>query len=306
VTDTNHKFCQSCSAELHHSIRICPTCGSKKFADAPPQTPAIAPVEYSPSDGPPPRGLASRSEKPEIPVNRKTSLAAALAVGAITIGLVWGGTLGSDQRLLQGAIAAQELAVKGFLRREIDLTGPEIYQIALPSFVSLVFETPIGDVQGSGFIVGPDLVATNWHVVEDAIEGCAFFLASLECFEFSSVVAFDRNADLALVRVLLPDTPPLILAQSGRLEIGEPLFALSSPLGIEAIFVTGILSAVRPDAGTEILIHSIPISPGSSGGPIFNKQGRVVGIASGGFSEGQNLNVAVRSESLFRLLAKQL
>jgi S1-C subfamily serine protease len=88
---------------------------------------------------------------------------------------------------------------------------------------------------------------------------------------------------------------PLRLGDSDRLQVGEEVVAIGNPLSLESTVSSGIVSAIRPTEvqGHKFLQITAPISPGSSGGPLFNMAGEVVGITTSRMKEGQNLNFAI-------------
>jgi hypothetical protein len=117
-------------------------------------------------------------------------------------------------------------------------------------------------------------------------------------------VAVDRHADLALLKVN-SSAPPLALGPNASPAIGDNVFVVGNPLGLEGTFSAGIISGIRRTEENSILQMTAPISPGSSGGPVMNASGAVIGIAVATFQDGQNLNLAVPVSYLSRLLASQ-
>jgi hypothetical protein len=158
---------------------------------------------------------------------------------------------------------------------------------------------------GSGFFVRPDVVATNYHVIEGAVDGFAKVLGNSSIYHIESVVGVDQANDLALLKLKGVTGKPLTLADISKIEVGEEIFALGNPKGLEGTISPGIISGSSlRRAGNESLIQiTAPISPGSSGGPVVNKRGEVIGIAVASLKDGQNLNFAVPSSYLALLLA---
>lgn len=164
---------------------------------------------------------------------------------------------------------------------------------------------------GTGFLVKPGIVATNHHVVS-AAHRVAVTLSRGETANAEGVIAEDGEADLALLRVPGLDARPLRLAASDTVEPGDRVVVLGNPLGLAGTVSEGIVAALRPNGlgpevrgfeNTPLLQITAPISPGSSGSPVLDAQGRVVGVAVSQFLFGQNLNFAVPSNSLSLLLA---
>ena len=142
---------------------------------------------------------------------------------------------------------------------------------------------------GTGFLVAPKTLITNAHVVEAGDPVLAVGPVRLPL----KVVRVDKKNDLALLSVDANLTSrPLPLA-AAELSPGEQIFAIGSPEGLEKTISQGIVSAVRKGDSRDLIQITSPISHGSSGGPILNSRGEVVGVAVGMLQDGQNLNFAV-------------
>jgi tetratricopeptide (TPR) repeat protein len=159
--------------------------------------------------------------------------------------------------------------------------------------------------QGSGFFISREGdVITNRHVLEGAIRADIKTTGG-KVYPVKQVVAEDTEGDIVRVSV---DTPPGIaspLKISGSLPSeGERILVIGSPLGLEQTISDGIVSAIReiPGHGKVVQITA-PISSGSSGSPVVNTKGEVVGIATFLVREGQNLNFAIPQERLAKLSA---
>lgn len=118
----------------------------------------------------------------------------------------------------------------------------------------------------------------------------------------SYLVASD--SDLAILKLSGSGFAHSELGQSEALAIGERIFVISNPLGLQGTVTEGLVSAVREIRGAKMLQISAPISPGSSGGPVFDQQARVVGIATASFEGAQNLNLAIPSSTIQSLLER--
>lgn len=162
-----------------------------------------------------------------------------------------------------------------------------------------------GSSFGSGFFMNSNTVVTCFHVVKGS-ERIKLKSPVWEG-EATSVSAWDEAADVAILRVQ-PVAAGLGLKLSSRpLPVGSRLMAVTSPLGLENTFSEGVLSAIR--AKPRVLLQfTAPVSPGSSGGPVLNSSGEVVGIVANlltvlenGRTYGQNLNFAVPSVTIQRI-----
>lgn len=184
-------------------------------------------------------------------------------------------------------------------------TARKVAQTSFPSVVLLVMEDhrgqPIG--LGSGFFVAPDTVATNAHVVQGAARAYARRIGDKIKYDVKSIVALDEARDLALLQLENVVGTPLKVGDSDRLAVGDEVFVVGNPQGLEGTFSQGIVSGLRDVSGTTLLQITAPISPGSSGGPVLNSQAEVVGVAVATFRGGQNLNFAVPVKYLAALMA---
>lgn len=170
----------------------------------------------------------------------------------------------------------------------------EIASRANPATVTILALSATGDTlgQGSGFVVSPDgTVVTNWHVIESA-DRAIVRLASGEIYDRVQYLDALPEADVALVQIAGYSLDHLE-GSSAVPNPGDPVVVIGSPLGLSNSVSDGIVSAVRMLGGKQILQITAPISPGSSGGPVLDRNGRVVGIATAFLPEGQGLNFAV-------------
>ncbi len=160
---------------------------------------------------------------------------------------------------------------------------------------------PIG--QGSGFFIdNKGSLITNHHVIEGAYSATIKTSAGKE-YPVQGIVAKDIEADIAKLIVNLPDANIIFLNLSVNVPSeGEDIVVIGNPLGLESTVSTGIVSAVRDiPAFGKILQITAPISPGSSGSPVINSKGEVIGIATLVVTEGQNLNFAIPSDKIIAL-----
>ena len=153
---------------------------------------------------------------------------------------------------------------------------------------------------GSGFFVRPDLIATNYHVIEDAASGTAKPCGLPTAYKIKSAEGVDKENDLVLLRVEDVRIEPLPLGDSDMVQVGEQVYVTGNPIGLEGTFSGGLISA-QPTQ--QRLQTSAPISSGSSGGPMVNSRGEVIGVVAAGIPDGQNLNFAIPSNLLKKLLS---
>ena len=165
-------------------------------------------------------------------------------------------------------------------------TAQEIAKKAFSSTVLLVMEDKSGQPLslGSGFFVREDIVATNLHVVEGAAGGYAKIVGKQQKYNITGYVAIDNKMDLVLLKIDKVKAPAITLGDSSKIAIGDEIFAVGNPKGLEGTFSKGIVSAIRKIEEDTLLQITAPISPGSSGGPILNTEGDVIGISVATFT----------------------
>src|SRR2546422_4273360 len=123
----------------------------------------------------------------------------------------------------------------------------QIAREAFPSVVLLTMEDDKGQPfkLGSGFFVTTDTVATNFHVIEGAAAGYAKVVGQSSKFAILGTVALDPLHDLALLQLANPRAPTLPIADKVAVNIGDPIYAIGNPLGLEGTFSQGVLSGIR-------------------------------------------------------------
>jgi hypothetical protein len=158
---------------------------------------------------------------------------------------------------------------------------------------------------GSGFFIDQQgHLVTNAHVVEGAASVVVRWRS--ERRDAVRVTRFHPRYDVVVLETGFYNTSAVPIGDSQNVAVGEDVVVLSNPRGLEGSVSTGIISALRQIAGVPYLQITAPISPGSSGGPVFNANGRVIGIATATVSRGQNLNFALAASVLAALPAVDL
>jgi serine protease Do len=181
---------------------------------------------------------------------------------------------------------------------------PELVKRIKPSAVAIeTFDAKDNTVaRGSGFFIAADRVITNRHVIERSTRA-EIHLVDGKKFPVRGVLAVDGEGDLALLSVDVPRTLaiPLPIVRAVPQE-GESIVVIGNPYGLEGSVSNGIVSAVREISGYGKIIQiTASISPGSSGSPVVNMAGQVIGVATLQAAEGQNLNFAVPAERISKL-----
>lgn len=210
--------------------------------------------------------------------------------------------------------AVPQVDAEGNLVKVDKKTARTLASEVLPSVVLLVLfdekDRPIS--QGSGFIVRPGIIASNWHVVEKSHRGFAKIPGKEARYRIKKLLISDVDNDLVLLEVDGIKAPQLKLGKADDLAVGDRVYSVGNPKGLEGTFAEGIVSAIRRSpAGRDFILQiTAPISPGSSGGPIIDEKGNVIGVAVAQLrakkigDAAQLLNFAVPVEYLKTLLSK--
>lgn len=181
---------------------------------------------------------------------------------------------------------------------------PDLVRRIKPSAVAIETFDVRGEklTRGSGFFIDKDRVVTNRHVIDGAYRA-EVHLNSGNTYPVKSVVGVDAEGDIALLKVEAPPNQvrPLSLDRTSPQE-GESVVVIGNPFGLEGSVTNGIVSAVRDIPGFGRIIQiTAPISPGSSGSPVVNMQGQVIGVATLQITGGQSVNFAIPSERIAQL-----
>ena len=198
------------------------------------------------------------------------------------------------------------------------LTAEDIARKYLPWVVLITCDDAKGDtIQASGFFISRGLIVTNYHVIEGMVRGQVKLAPrlgrKLTILPINSILDFDHTRDLALLSVNLRSSIDLFLENESiptiapfdePIRVGEMIYALGNPQGLEGSISEGIVSGIRQSGGSRLLQITTPISPGSSGGPVINAKGHVIGVVAASLREGQNLNFAIPSESVRKLVPR--
>jgi S1-C subfamily serine protease len=158
--------------------------------------------------------------------------------------------------------------------------------------------------RGTGFFVSASgLLVTNLHVIEDA-DSLEIETWDGEVLRAVGLVSADARRDIVALKVAARETEPLPVAFDSVLNPGEAVYVMGNPLGQTGTFSGGMVSAHRVIEGVSLVQITAPVSPGSSGGPVMNAFGNVVGVTTLMMRQGQNLNYAVPARYLQPMLAR--
>ena len=148
--------------------------------------------------------------------------------------------------------------------------------------------------QGSGFFISADGIGiSNYHVFEGTFKGKELIkLLNGQEYKIAKVLASNKELDYIVFQVEAggDEKFPFLAISNSYPVIGDNVFAIGNPKGLESTLSTGIISSLRTDV--HLIQTTAEITNGSSGGPLFNMNGAVIGITSSGMGEA-NLNFAV-------------
>ena len=209
-------------------------------------------------------------------------------------------------------LAAAPPAPAGFYRTGAGGVDRPVRELAGQLAEAVVqVRTPAG--LGSGFILNEEgFLVTNFHVIENetqiSVEVYRRNGPQLERLSYKQVkiVALNKFADLALLKIDDEGAPRFMsvpVGDSESLTVGDRVFAIGSPLGLQRTVTEGIVSAkTRPIQSELYLQTTAQINPGNSGGPLFNLRGEVIGVTNMKITSGEGLGFAITAETLRRFL----
>ena len=311
------KYCPYCGTQLQDDMIFCRKCGRKYPSD---ESNELDSGEAT-ADGVNLTGKQDRSnvvckeapatgdERPQNKNRNKMVLLFAVAICAVAI-------LSGAIVMIASILARQkpsednaQPAISSSPQSEQSETSESTMSIAEASESVLYLE--IYDNQdelvgtASGFLVEDhSTLVTNYHVMEDAYHIVAWTADGEQSQEITEVIAYDDKSDLAILRCSEKlGISPLTLGDSNLVSQGDAIYVVGYPLGLSNTLSDGIISSCYFDENNiDILQITAPISGGSSGGALLNQNGEVVGVISASYVDGQNINIAVASNMLAKLL----
>jgi serine protease Do len=205
-------------------------------------------------------------------------------------------TLPADVRTAGYETAATPPPIRD-VRELVNQLGEAVVQVRTPEGL------------GSGFIINPDgYLITNFHVIEGETEISVEVYRQMggqlapKSYKDVKIIAINKFQDVALLKIDDKDAPKfsrVLLGDSDTLAVGDPVFAIGSPLGLERTVTEGILSTKTREMQGELYLQTTAqINPGNSGGPLFNMRGEVVGITNMKITFGEGLGFAIPVEAV--------
>jgi len=306
--EATRSTCENCGKELFREAVFCPFCGQKVTSPIGSAQEGIEPPKttdsskqakvYSPLDAP----------TQESKTTAKWLAVIAFLVIAVIIACVF--LLAKDWDI--GEPDTPQNTISDLTDADPDTTTQEAETLtplstAADSVLYLETYDENGEViaSASGFLVNDNrTLVTNYHVIQDAYRVVAQTADGNESIEANTLLAYNETADLAVLRCDSAfDRTVLALDDSTLVKQGDTTYAIGYPLGLANTMSNGIISARYIDEyGVDMIQTTAAISEGNSGGPLLNEDGQVIGIICAYYVHGQNLNLAVASNTLRDLL----
>lgn len=280
-------YCPYCGASLQRPNRFCPNCG--RLLDA--ETPVTEPTTPTPT-----ADVTTGKQR-----KKRMSLVVLAVIGGVVL------AAGLAVLLINQFVYPQGIG----LNSTNPSTATETVDLNTAAESVLYLEVYEKDgtmtATASGFIVkdGTTLV-TNYHVVKNAYYIIARTPDGEKSVDIKTLLAYNHVADVAVLQCEKDiGVPPLTLGDSNAVQKGDPVYAVGYPLGLAHTISDGIISSkYTNEDGYEVLQTTAPISSGSSGGALLTENGQVVGVICAYYEDGQNLNLAIASNTVASVLKR--
>ena len=205
-----------------------------------------------------------------------------------------------DPRMASAALA---LCLLVYATIALGLSASEVFRRVAPSVVVVLAVDGSGQTKGlgSGVVVAQDRVITNCHVSDAA---AIVYVKRDGARVKARIIERAADKDLCLLEVATGNAPVVKLRRSADVQIGEPVYAIGNPQGLEQTLSPGLISQLRKTEKGLLLQTTAPISSGSSGGGLFDEAGLLIGITVGQYKDAQNLNFAIPADWIDDVLRK--
>jgi tetratricopeptide (TPR) repeat protein len=178
-----------------------------------------------------------------------------------------------------------------------------LFKQVSPSIVTILTFDEKGsqEGQGSGVVIGQGRIVTNCHVVREANS----LKVNTGTQEYAAKwTQTDPSRDICVISAEGITAPAVDVRKLNEVKIGEPVFAVGNPLGFGLSVSSGLISSISPYRNEQVIVASISLSPGSSGGGLFDTRGRLLGITTAILSSGQNLNIVLPANWISELIKR--
>lgn len=182
-------------------------------------------------------------------------------------------------------------------------SASDIFQTASPSIVIVLALDTSGKERslGSGVIISKNLVITNCHVISNASR---IYVKVRGKVHQAKLRHSDPDRDVCSVTVNELNGNPITFGKTSHIKVGERVYTIGTPKGLELTLSEGIISSLRKVQGGQYIQITAPISPGSSGGGLFDENGKLIGLPTFYLKDGQQLNFALPVEWIEELPAR--
>lgn len=192
-----------------------------------------------------------------------------------------------------------------FVNQAWSITPDKFYAKTAASIWRVTSQDALGVefAQGSAVVIEPETLITNCHVIAKAKK----ISIKQENLTLDAKLQYiDVERDLCQITARNMKSPAVALGDSNKLTVGQHIYTIGNPVGMDRTLSDGLISALRKDDNQNLwyIQISAPISPGSSGGGLFDEDGKLIGITSAGILKGQNLNLAIPANLLSELPAR--
>lgn len=188
------------------------------------------------------------------------------------------------------------LAILFFSCTTLLAASPEdVYRRAFPAVAFVVALGSKSTSQGSGVLIASNIVATNCHVIKDA---STITVISGAQKSIAKVIYADTKRDVCLLSAGIAEGIPATLSNASDLRVGQRVYAIGAPRGLNLSLSEGLVSSLRGEESGKLIQTTAQVSSGSSGGGLFDDQGRLVGITTFKIQNSEGLNFALPSEWL--------
>ncbi len=210
---------------------------------------------------------------------------------------------------------AQEIKKHSANKPEHTATAEQIFQRVGPrlAVVRAIKSGELHSLASAVVLTADGFLGTNYHAIRGADEVEVNIPQSGKegqdrVLRYVKLMYFDSSKDLAILKVDVSGFPFLDCSNDPTLntKVGEKVYALGNPRGLENTISDGIISGLRTINGQDVIQHTAPISPGSSGGALVDSRGLLLGMNSWQLQDSQNLNFAIPRKYLFEALTQAL
>ena len=203
------------------------------------------------------------------------------------------------------AIAALALALPIAWSPARAATPDEVFRVASPSVVVIHVLDSRGQLlaTGSGVVIATDRVATNCHVVrsQQLPTTRVLLVGGALSFRAATLERGSASADVCILHARRLGRPPAAMRAASTVRVGESVYAIGAPQGLELSLSGGLVSSLRRVKGELYVQTDAAISKGSSGGGLFDREGRLIGITTFTVEDAQNLNFAIPVERVMQV-----